>query len=321
MGSKWIALKNELDVPNHNLPECHLFKIFCKIELGYKLIRSNGPISVCVCKCACVFVSHCVAVIGVTKPSDRALAIWRQMTVWITREEGGGREGKVVGWVEGGQQEEEGMTGEQRERERGRMTCRQAGGGMRVHTRTEHVYHLRTVHTRVHMDMDKHMSCLSVGPSEMANNLIVNTVWRGWQLINSPEHTGAHTHVPKSIFACLESAWGLISNWTIHIDHLLKRGKLLKATETLGPDYPSTCVSITLLLQQLSPFSASHFPSQEILSRCFFYPSPTTSLRCSSFSWLLLPLSFFSYFFSFYQVGNRKNMATHIYFSILEISD
>lgn len=99
----------------------------------------------------------------------------------------------MVGWMEGGQQEEEGMTGEQRERERGGMTCRQAGGGMRVHTRTEHVHDLRTVHARVHMDMDKYMSCLSVGPFEMANNLIVNTVSRGWQLINSPKHTGTHT--------------------------------------------------------------------------------------------------------------------------------
>lgn len=62
--------------------------------------------------------------------------------------------------MEGGEQKGEDMTGEQRER--GGMTCQQAGGGMRVCTRTEHVHHLR-----VHVDM---------GPSELANNLIINTI-------------------------------------------------------------------------------------------------------------------------------------------------
>lgn len=61
--------------------------------------------------------------------------------------------------MEGGEQKEEGMTGEQREREGGRVTCRQAGGRMRVHTRTEHVHHLG-----VHVDMDKYMSLSLSGP-------------------------------------------------------------------------------------------------------------------------------------------------------------
>lgn len=51
--------KNELDAPHHNLSECHLFKIFCKIEFEYKLIRSHGVISVCVCVCVCESLCGC----------------------------------------------------------------------------------------------------------------------------------------------------------------------------------------------------------------------------------------------------------------------
>lgn len=46
--------------------------------------------------CVCVRVWVAVAVITVTKHSDRTLAIWRKMTVWITREEDEGRKDEVV---------------------------------------------------------------------------------------------------------------------------------------------------------------------------------------------------------------------------------
>ena len=137
-----------------------------------------------------MWVSVCVCVISVTRRSDRALAIWRQMTVWITREEDGeGERGAaeaevVAGWTEGRREEGGGRREEDWRRYEGETQRERRGGGWHIGWCVcvgggwgclRGWSTLRWTRTLTHTHT--HTSCLlPVDLFELANDLLVNTL-------------------------------------------------------------------------------------------------------------------------------------------------